>query len=238
MRMDIILNSKNISHKQKNRIRKSMHELFFLLKSKILNNNCEMIITGSTLNIYTLNISDTIITCDCPDFLYSNKKNMYCKHICFAICYIGKIRDERVFTEHKITEEDKNKILARLVSNFDEDDDDIILCKVLTDKYENLNLNKNTKNNKIEARNIEEDCSICYLPLTNSESNIEQKPKCNLNKSKMDPEPILSICKECNNAIHTNCLKTWLKYNETCVFCRKNWKKEPNISNGYINISL
>ena len=55
-------------------------------------------------------------------------------------------------------------------------------------------------------RNLGDECPICY--------------------EKLLDDCILSKCPECNNAIHTECVQKWLKYNsKTCVFCRsESWK--------------
>ena len=54
-----------------------------------------------------------------------------------------------------------------------------------------------------KERNIGDDCPICYEKL----------------------DDVLSKCPECENAVHTECIKKWLKYNPSCVFCRSDsWK--------------
>ena len=156
--MNSILNSKNITNNQKNRIRKSMYEMLFLLKSNLFDNICELKITGSTLNVYTILIKDNTFICNCADFDYAHRNNMYCKHICFVICSIGKIRDERVFVNKSISEEQKQKIFVRLEDINDEN----ITCKFLTYKYEKA---------EIIPRNIHEDCIICFSQLENSIQN-------------------------------------------------------------------
>lgn len=34
----------------------------------------------------------------------------------------------------------------------------------------------------------------------------------------------LTQCSTCNNYIHTHCLYTWTRDNNTCPVCRQNWK--------------
>ena len=54
-----------------------------------------------------------------------------------------------------------------------------------------------------EERNLGDDCPVCYEKLSTD----------------------LSRCPECKNAIHTECIQKWLKYNPSCVFCRSDsWK--------------
>jgi len=253
--MDSLLNSKYISKNQIDRIRKSMYQCFFLLKSIFTNDDkeCEIRLTGSTLNVYKITIKDCIFNCDCPDFIYSDRNNMYCKHICFVICYIGKIRDEQLFIKRALTEENKKQIFSRLTSiNVIDNNDDNIICKTLTDKYNSINDNESSV---IDPRNIDDDCAICFLPLNPCENNICENDKIKASKfleiSNLEDEktiekdiletnsiyPPLTTCVECSNAIHSTCLETWLKYNKTCVFCRQSWKCNPKIRNGYVNIS-
>ena len=249
-----LLNSKYITNNQIDRIKKSMYQCFFLLKSTFTNDNkdCEIRLTGSTLNVYKITIKDCIFNCDCPDFIYSDKNNMYCKHICFVICYIGKIRDEQLFIIRELSEEHKNQIFLRLISiNVIDNNDDNIICKTLSDRYNSIK----DQSTIINPRNIEDDCAICFLPLNHCENKmcITDKIKApkfleisNLEGEKTEEKdisdtesiyPPLTTCVGCSNAIHSSCLETWLKYNKTCVFCRQPWKCNPKIKNGYVNIS-
>jgi hypothetical protein len=73
------------------------------------------------------------------------------------------------------------------------------------------------KFNKDGARNMGEDCPVCYNTL--NEENETRK------------------CPECENAVHKDCLDKWLNVNKTCVFCRSDIFKELKHTNeGYVNL--
>jgi len=57
---------------------------------------------------------------------------------------------------------------------------------------------------ELSERNVGNECPICYEILDED----------------------LSKCPDCENAVHTDCVKQWLRYHKTCVFCRSDsWKK-------------
>jgi uncharacterized Zn finger protein len=202
-----LIKSDLISKKQKERINKSHYQCLYLLEKNLTDKSIEIKLTGSTLNIYTITINDLNITCDCPDIYECNKYNLYCKHICFVICMIGKIYSTDIFINKKLKEEDKYIIISKLFNIFD---DPTIVCHMLLEKYNILKL----KMNLTEARNKDEECSICY------------------NKLGAD----LYTCNICSNAIHNTCLDIWIKTNNTCIFCRNTIEKNLKKSK-YLNIS-
>jgi uncharacterized Zn finger protein len=199
-----LIKSDLISKKQKERINKAHYQCLYLLEKNLTEKSIEIKLTGSTLNIYTITINDLNITCDCPDIYQCNKYNLYCKHICFVICMIGKIYSTDIFMNKKLKEEDKYIIISKLFNIFD---DPNIVCHMLLEKYNILKL----KMKPSEARNKEEECSICY--------------------NKLDTD--LYTCNVCSNAIHNTCMDIWIKTNNTCVFCRNTIEKESK----YLNIS-
>lgn len=147
--MNTLLKSKKISELQKNRIGKSMYESIYLLDIKFINKDIEMIISGSTLNIYTVKLIELDIYCNCPDIKF---KNTFCKHICFVICTIGKIYNENLFIIKKLLKEEKDCIILRLNNISTEPN---ITNLMLIEKYKKINF---------IPINLEDDCSICYNP--------------------------------------------------------------------------
>ena len=73
------------------------------------------------------------------------------------------------------------------------------------EKYK-FKLNLNTK----DCRNIQDECAICFL-------------------KKVDND--IFKCQKCLNWIHRNCILKWLKYDNTCIYCR------CDIKDKYLNIS-
>ena len=192
-----LIKSHLILQKQKDRINKAHYQSLYLLEKNLTENSTELKLTGSTLNIYTIMINNLDITCDCPDIYECNKYNLYCKHICFVICMIGKLYIEEIFINKKIKQEHKITIIFKLFNNIFYDPN--IFSDMLSEKYSILKFKLLTEqNNIIEARNKDEDCSICY--------------------NKLDVN--IYTCITCSNAIHNSCLEIWLKKNNTCIFCR------------------
>ena len=125
---------------------------------------------------------------------------------------IGKIYCTDIFINKKLKEEDKYVISSKLFNIFDNPN---IVCHMLLQKYNILKLKINaTTNNISEARNKEEECSICY--------------------NKLDTD--LYTCHICSNAIHNTCLDIWIKTNNTCIFCRNTVENNLKKSK-YLNIS-
>ena len=207
-----LIKSELISKKQKERIDKAHYQCLYLLDKTLIENGAEIKLTGSTLNIYTVMIKNLTITCDCPDIYQCNKYNLYCKHICFVICMIGKVYCDEIFINKKLKEQDKNSIIFKLFNNLF--DDPNIVCDMLLEKYNILKLKLTTNNNIIEPRNKDQECSICY------------------NKLNED----IYTCSMCSNATHNICLDIWLQKNKTCIFCRNIIEKNVKHCK-YLNIS-
>jgi hypothetical protein len=196
--MNTLLNSRLLSDEQKYNIEKSFYDSFYLLDYIFTYNGFELKITGSTLNVYSIVLKDLKLYSDCPCYTKCEKNNIRCKHICFVICYIGVIFEQKTFLKNKINVIEKLKILKRLKRNCDKDPN--IISHYLVNKYHLHRPSKIINPETIVARNINEDCCICFKTMDDK----------------------LYICTECNNAIHNVCFKEWLQTNTTCVFCRNN----------------
>ena len=147
-----LIKSHLILQKQKDRINKAHYQSLYLLEKNLTENSTELKLTGSTLNIYTIMINNLDITCDCPDIYECNKYNLYCKHICFVICMIGKLYIEEIFINKKIKQEHKITIIFKLFNNIFYDPN--IFSDMLSEKYSILKFKLLTEqNNIIEERN-------------------------------------------------------------------------------------
>ena len=91
--MDVLLKSSIICNNQKNRLRKSLYQNFYLVETIFTIRGAILKITGSTLNIYTIKLIDLNMYCDCQDSF----RNLFCKHICFVIYTIVKINNYELF---------------------------------------------------------------------------------------------------------------------------------------------
>lgn len=227
------------NYPQLNRYQRMMYGQHYLVECKYRNRDTQHLsmefkVTGSSYDVYTINITnDNNISCDCPDALCDcNGAGCYCKHICFVLIKIGQINDPTIFQRKVLTIEEKDKIYKR-VHNIAGTERDVINHEFLeaykksqkelkTD--ESYELTDNRFDAEI-ARNLDEDCAICYNKLDNDKKN---EMRC---------------CPSCKNAVHTECVTKWLIINKCCVLCRneKDWhdvtviKVQPVLS--YINIS-
>jgi len=211
--MNNLMYSPLICTEQKNRISKSHYQTIYLLEKTVNNkDNIILKLTGSTLNIYTITIYDSIVTCNCPDSNIKHEK-LFCKHICFVICVIGKIYLIDTFISKKLTEEQRMDIIFNITT------DTTIACNYLTEKYLTVKFKaiNDSKNKDLEIRNNKDDCAICF--------NI------------MENEKDIYTCENCLNAIHKECLKIWIREKNTCIFCRSYINICLSENNSYLNIS-
>ena len=201
--MKKLLNSKIISQIQKESIYISFYESLYLVDTCLNNDGFILKLTGSTLNIYTICLKNYNITCNCE--YKTQQNNLFCKHICFVICLIGEIKhDELLFYFYKLSNYHISKLTDRLKNKCYNDPN--IINNYFVEKYK-FKLNLNTK----DCRNIQDECAICFL-------------------KKVDND--IFKCQKCLNWIHRNCILKWLKYDNTCIYCRYNIIKHK-----YLNIS-
>ena len=213
-----------LPYQQYLRIKRIDNVPFFLLDNEIFEDKLILKISGSTLNVYTIEINEKTqnLSCDCIDFQTKClRENLYCKHICFVYRRIGQIMDDNLFIEKRLSISEYSKILERL-SNINSN----IRNEYLSNRYYSLkdelkeNVEEKDVFDKENSRNIEEDCPICYETLKENK---------------------LVTCPSCNNSIHDECMKMWLKMKTTCVFCRsdiwKSFNKPEKKSTKYLNIS-
>ena len=211
--MNSLLNSTLISAIQKNRISKCHYQSIYLLEKTHTYNSIILKISGSTLNIYTLTIEGLNISCECPDS-HNKSEILFCKHICFIICIVGKIYDDNIFVSRKLNEEYKSYIIFRI---FNIVKDVNFLCDFLNEKYSNLKFKMIDDGEfSTNSRNIEDECSVCYNHMKESD---------------------VYTCSKCLNSVHKECFKRWLKDNNICIFCRSYINVSTNKNNSYLNIS-
>lgn len=218
--------SNSISYIQQMRI-KRITDTFFLLDKNITDSKIIMKVSGSTYNVYTININrdNGKISCDCIDFRKNcSNKNIFCKHICFVYLKIGLINDNHLFFNYFVSDDNIVMILNRLDNAWQ---DRNIFSEDLCDKFNKLKVTPNLKESKTsifddkDTRNLDDDCPICYVSL--SENKINK-------------------CPTCKNAVHTECMNMWLKQHDTCVYCRSDiWKqfneKKKITNSNYLNVS-
>ncbi len=219
---------------QLKRYDKIKNEKFFLLQSTDNTQLLSFILTGSTGNIYQIDIdkSDCKISCNCPDHsIHLQKKpELVCKHCCFILFKVlnmykfdhGKIinictkQTSNFFNDYIFNDTELQiiDIIYHFMKNINTDND--FIKKELIDKYNNY---KSTDYSFYETPikfNKEDNCPICF-------DKFGMKEKIN--------------CPTCNNCIHLECIRKWLSFKKSCPYCRsKTFKLFENHPN-YVNIN-
>jgi hypothetical protein len=197
-----------LQEQQQKRVDKLNYEEFYLIGFTDKTNtddNSEILMTGSTKNVYKINLKKNgALNCDCPDSKsHAKKHNVVCKHICFIYLKICKSTDMNFFVNKKLTSLDIGKLILRT---------SVITKTNTAQKYmDNYLKNTNVNLDKLDfnkaSRVIEDldelECPICF-------DNMAEN---------------LNFCPDCSNPIHKKCVEKWLISNNTCVYCRSEiWK--------------
>jgi hypothetical protein len=196
------------------RIDKTFNEPLYLLDIKTESSKLTYKISGSTNNIYNIQIytASRHIYCNCPDSKkWAKFHNVKCKHCCFVLLKIFKISNHETFFEtNTLSQENINEIKTKHATlNINQNNE------FINTEYCELFKKMNEKKEKkiILRENHDTFCSICYDEHTEIQ-NIK----------------INTQCKKCLVILHTDCLKKWLNHgNTTCPFCRT----QINTQTGY-----
>jgi hypothetical protein len=192
--------------KQKERIAKMYNEPFYLLDIK-KEDKYIFTISGSTANLYRVIIHNNRISCDCPDgTLWSKKFNCICKHCCFVLIKVLKMKVPELNNDILSTLEFGDNIYAKVIEKTNNIINNFSNLDCVNQNYINKFKNIKPDNKKTyvvdKEINKDDDCGICFDSIGN---NID----------------ILIECPDCKNVIHKLCMEKWLNCgNKTCVFCR------------------
>jgi hypothetical protein len=193
------------------------------------NDKLEFHISGSTKNIYKVIMTGHNFWCDCPDSKsWAKKYHVVCKHVCFVLFKVVKLfsssnienigNKTQFFTTLNLSDEELDKIKLFIKNKSVSSD---IINQSLIDKYNKIanQPSINIFGNSTKSIDQDDECPICYDILLSQ-----------------DISKLLS-CPECKNYVHDGCMKKWLEYNKSCVYCRSTiW-----INNGkeakYLNLA-
>jgi hypothetical protein len=225
MEMNSILTNNSISYAQKQRLRKIRQEQFYLLKFTQTSQINEFKVSGSTSNVYTIKLKNDTnkFSCDCPDFgVHCKKAGMLCKHICFIVFRVGRIRDADILINLTMTPAHKEALFIRISDTWDK-----FVQSELVSKFNELEVEKQTKKDMYDACNarnlVDSDCPVCFRLLSG------------VDISK------LASCPTCNNAVHKECAKRWFRIsnNDKCIVCRSpDWSLfMNNFDANYLNLN-
>jgi hypothetical protein len=172
--------------------------------------------SSANINIYDVSLlSNNTFTCNCPDFTNEERphgcncvvSHCWCKHVCFIASKVGKIYDVQAYTNKVITNEHRASLIAcipsiwkdRKVVNYDY----LNAFKAFMTERDNGNTEAADEFDAKNARNLDDDCGICFCPLVD------------------DKGTELKACPQCLNAVHTKCIIPWLNMqNKCCANCR------------------
>jgi hypothetical protein len=78
---------------------------------------CDIKLTGSTGNVYTITLRDGVLTCNCPDFKTMGSRTC-CKHLAFVLIKVGRITETLYFWTRKLTAKEESTLKSRLKDVF------------------------------------------------------------------------------------------------------------------------
>ena len=201
---------------QQKRFNKLNYESFFLLKVEKNDLGFLLNVSGSTRNVYSIQINQNSrrLECNCPDAKsWALYHNCLCKHVCFILLRMFKEiynKESKIFKDRVLTLEEYNYISNKLIEmNINEQED--IVDLELIEKFKNLK----TDNNPFKSETSLEDkmCPICFLDIDGASVK----------------------CPECRNVLHIECMEKWLEMgNKTCVYCRSNVWEDYNLEGDYL----
>jgi hypothetical protein len=226
-----------MNNQQVFRYNKIQHERFYLLNIKNQEDKYIINVSGSTRNIYNIEVSkeEKKISCNCPDM--KNRAptlDCVCKHCCFVIfkvCRDTIATESDFFSNLVFNDEDFGKLTDKLEEKYqifnqhrflEEPDDSVDLS--LIEIFHTLSITEEdgsifeTKLNKIQ---IEDPCAICCEDICDEPDNVE--------------------CPECHKVFHKQCQDMWLATgNISCSVCRStswtNYQIEPSVFGEYQNL--
>lgn len=199
-------------------------ESFYLLNKTQYDNKLSFEISGSSSNIYKVNIyfGSKMIYCNCPDAKkWAKNYGVICKHSCFILFKVLKQEIDKyksyldilIFTPQQI---------QNIINSFETINMTIQTEYINQDyiKKHKLLLEKgNDQKNSLTPKQSQDNlCCICYDNFQNITDTKENKQ-----------------CKVCKTILHKNCLNKWLSSgNNTCPYCRSIIKDTKN--SYYLNL--
>jgi hypothetical protein len=190
-------------------------------------------ILGSTGNVYDVLIH-RFPSCNCPDFGRSH----LCKHILFVLLKVLHVPIEsNLLYQRALLQSELKEIFCGLQTN---DLGRVLAKQEVIKAYHNKSSGKTESlsneaiDEKCTIREPEGECAICFEPMISANNAVKGNVES------------LDSCRTCQNFLHTDCLKQWLKQSNSCVYCRSKWSDKSSSSaiirsggdmEGYVNLS-
>lgn len=206
------------------RYNKIFSDNFYLLNKSEEHNKLSFDVSGSTSNIYKVNIyfASRMIYCNCPDAKkWAKSYCVICKHCCFVLFKVLKLDlaeyesylQVLVFTPEQISH------IKQTFQNTNISNNNEYINEEYINKYKQLlEDSKATAQQSIVPKETQDImCCICYDDFENITD---------ISKNKQ--------CKVCQTILHKECLNKWLQSgNNTCPYCRSTIK---NTNSYYLNL--
>ena len=209
------------------RYQKIFFEDFYLLDWQDNINNYNFSVSGSSYNIYFINISkgDKIIKCSCIDFI-DNCDKMICKHCCFILFMVIKLFNKfnPKFNQIRLNRPDGYN-MVNTTEYFNKYIFSNIEMLIISKYFKLININKSYINkNYIDKYKyiilLEEQKKVLYKQFINNKIPDNKIIDCGICFLNIDKDQEYLSCPDCNKFIHKKCMIEWLNKKENCIYCR------------------
>lgn len=200
-----------MKYQQLIRYDKIFSESFYLLNKTQYDNKLCFDISGSSSNIYKVNIyyGSKMIYCNCPDAKkWAKNHGVICKHCCFILFKVLKLNSEtyKSYLDVLIFTPSEVETIKEAFQKINMNNQEEFINQEYIEKHRQLLVKKqdNQSQSLIPKQSQDNLCCICYD---------EFEDISNQNKNKQ--------CKVCLTILHKSCLNKWLSSgNNTCPYCR------------------
>ena len=218
-----------MNNSQFRRYQKIFIEEFYLLDWKNNLNNFTFAVSGSSYNIYYLEIckDNKKIKCSCLDFKDNCNNNLICKHSCFILFLIIKLFYK--FNPHygKIK---LNRPTGYNILNTSEYFNNYLFSNLEILLIEKKIKTINTKNNSFIKKELIDKYNYHTLIIKQKqllyqqfiENQLIKDQECGICFQNITENTNYLSCPDCKKFIHKTCMLKWLSKNQNCIYCRSN----------------
>lgn len=213
------------------RIARAYTQRLYLIEQEPMDEHstsCALSVLGSTGNVYTVTLAH-IPTCNCPDF---QKKQDCCKHLLFVLLkVVGLPRSNPLVFQRAYLSSELEHLFGLLSNRQVGGRSGVLANTSVRQTFAQLKTGSpvkpttTTSNERRRSLDENNDCPICFDPMSNKER--------------------LTFCQYgCGANFHTDCMTRWCRSAQmSCPLCRCPWSSQPGnvaaspIQNeGYVNL--
>jgi hypothetical protein len=217
-----------MNSRQEQRYLRIFQDRFYWLAAAIDERSYTLNISGSTANVYTVQINRrrNQIRCDCPDGKgWARRNHCVCKHCCFVLCKVLRIYpptiglcDLEFWKTLRFTADDMTRIdqaMQRLLQDGSKYQSEELIHRFHQLQQQHESVSFEPEPSKLASIDREQDeCLICFDLLFDDKKTDQ-----------------IAGCPVCKNLVHRACMDKWLKSSSssTCVYCRSDvWSRWTN----------